>query len=127
VTRSTERQARFSLVPPYRGREAQARKGDKNPAEEDFPEAMHDETSIKVRGKWCSLYRAIDHDGNLVDSRLMRQCKSFQVESCRTGSSRFPREKIIHLRDAAPVSLAYVPAIRAHMPDVPGKEGTPLQ
>ena len=29
-----------------------------------------DETSIKVRGKWCSLYRAIDHDGNLVDSRL---------------------------------------------------------
>jgi transposase-like protein len=29
-----------------------------------------DETYIKVRGKWCSLYRAIDHDGNLVDSRL---------------------------------------------------------
>lgn len=29
-----------------------------------------DETSIKVRGKWCYLYRAIDHDGNLVDSRM---------------------------------------------------------
>ena len=29
-----------------------------------------DETSIKVRGKWCYLYRAIDRDGNLVDSRL---------------------------------------------------------
>jgi putative transposase len=29
-----------------------------------------DETSIKVQGKWCSLYRAIDADGNLVDSRL---------------------------------------------------------
>jgi transposase-like protein len=29
-----------------------------------------DETSIKVQGKWCYLYRAIDHDGNLVDSRL---------------------------------------------------------
>lgn len=29
-----------------------------------------DETYIKVRGKWCYLYRAIDHDGNLVDSRL---------------------------------------------------------
>src|SRR5215831_1023672 len=29
-----------------------------------------DETSVKVCGKWCSLYRAIDHDGNLVDSRL---------------------------------------------------------
>jgi putative transposase len=29
-----------------------------------------DETYIKVHGKWCYLYRAIDHDGNLVDSRL---------------------------------------------------------
>jgi hypothetical protein len=27
-------------------------------------------TSIKVHGKWCYLDRAIDHDGNLVDSRL---------------------------------------------------------
>ena len=29
-----------------------------------------DETYIKVRGKWCYLYRAIDANGNLVDSRL---------------------------------------------------------
>lgn len=29
-----------------------------------------DETYLKVQGKWCYLYRAIDHDGNLVDSRL---------------------------------------------------------
>jgi transposase-like protein len=29
-----------------------------------------DETYIKVCGKWCYLYRAIDADGNLVDSRL---------------------------------------------------------
>lgn len=29
-----------------------------------------DETYIKVGGKWCYLYRAIDSDGNLVDSRL---------------------------------------------------------
>jgi transposase-like protein len=29
-----------------------------------------DETYIKVRGKWCYLYRAIDTEGNLVDSRL---------------------------------------------------------
>jgi hypothetical protein len=28
-----------------------------------------DETSIKVNGKWCYLYRAIDQNGNLVDSR----------------------------------------------------------
>jgi putative transposase len=29
-----------------------------------------DETSISVKGNWCYLYRAIDRDGNLVDSML---------------------------------------------------------
>ena len=29
-----------------------------------------DETYVKVSGKWCYLYRAIDQDGNLVDSML---------------------------------------------------------
>jgi putative transposase len=29
-----------------------------------------DETYMKVRGRWCYLYRAIDASGNLVDSRL---------------------------------------------------------
>ena len=29
-----------------------------------------DETSVKVHGRWCYLYRAIDRDGNLVDSML---------------------------------------------------------
>jgi transposase-like protein len=29
-----------------------------------------DETYIKVRGRWAYLYRAIDHDGNLVDTML---------------------------------------------------------
>ena len=29
-----------------------------------------DETYIKVHGTWCYLYRAIDVDGNLVDSML---------------------------------------------------------
>jgi putative transposase len=29
-----------------------------------------DETDVKVHGNWCYLYRAIDRDGNLVDSRL---------------------------------------------------------
>jgi putative transposase len=29
-----------------------------------------DETSVKVQGTWCYLYRAIDRDGNLVDSML---------------------------------------------------------
>ena len=29
-----------------------------------------DETYLKVKGKWCYLYRAIDRDGNLVESML---------------------------------------------------------
>src|SRR5512135_1151996 len=29
-----------------------------------------DETYVTVKGKWCYLYRAIDRDGNLVDSLL---------------------------------------------------------
>jgi putative transposase len=29
-----------------------------------------DETYVRVKGKWCYLYRAMDADGNLVDSRL---------------------------------------------------------
>jgi putative transposase len=32
-----------------------------------------DETYVKVQGKWCYLYRAIDRDGNLVDSRLSQK------------------------------------------------------
>ena len=31
-----------------------------------------DETYIKVKGKWVYLYRAIDRDGNLVDSMLSK-------------------------------------------------------
>jgi transposase-like protein len=29
-----------------------------------------DETYLKVRGRWCYLYRAIDRDGRLVDTML---------------------------------------------------------
>ena len=32
-----------------------------------------DETSIKVHGKWCYLYRAVDRDGSLFDSMLSRK------------------------------------------------------
>ena len=32
-----------------------------------------DETYVKVHGKWCYLYRAIDQDGNLVDSMLSQK------------------------------------------------------
>ena len=29
-----------------------------------------DETYLQIKGMWCYLYRAIDQNGNLVDSRL---------------------------------------------------------
>ncbi len=32
-----------------------------------------DETYLKGRGCWCYLYRAIDSDGNLVDSMLSQK------------------------------------------------------
>ena len=31
---------------------------------------MWTRTYVRVHGKWCSLYRAIDRDGTLVDSML---------------------------------------------------------
>jgi putative transposase len=34
-----------------------------------------DETSLKVHGKWCYVYRAIDHDGNVVESMLSEKRK----------------------------------------------------
>ena len=33
-----------------------------------------DETLIKVGGKWVYLYRALDHEGNLLDVRLSEIC-----------------------------------------------------
>ncbi len=45
-----------------------------------------DETYIRVKGKWCYLYRAIDEDGNLVDVRLsekrdMEAAKAFFAQA----------------------------------------------
>jgi len=62
-----------------------------------------DETYIKVKGKWCYLYRAIDRDGNLVDSmlsanrdmnaaqRFFRSAQSMTKHSAETGHHRRPR------------------------------------
>src|SRR5262245_43505871 len=33
-----------------------------------------DETLIKVNGTWVYLYRALDHEGNLLDARLSETC-----------------------------------------------------
>ncbi|MEO8288766.1 MAG: DDE-type integrase/transposase/recombinase, partial [Chloroflexota bacterium] len=80
-----------------------------------------DETYLKVGGKWCYLYRAIDRDGNLVDSMLsekrdMDAAKRFfkgakdvvghkPVRVTTDGYDSYPRairrilgRKVVHLR-----------------------------
>lgn len=42
-----------------------------------------DETYIKVGGKWCYLYRAIDRDGNLVDSMLSELSEHRDMEAAK--------------------------------------------
>src|SRR5258708_722907 len=47
-----------------------------------------DETSIKVKGKWAYLYRAIDQEGNLVDSLRERKAKHGGCEAFFSASRR---------------------------------------
>ena len=51
-----------------------------------------DETYIKVKGRWCYLYRAIDRDGRLIDVRLsetrdMAAAKAFFASALSTVGS----------------------------------------
>ena len=46
-----------------------------------------DETYIKVHGRWCYLYRAIDRDGNLVDS-LLSETRDRNAAQCFFRGSR---------------------------------------
>lgn len=41
-----------------------------------------DETYLKVHGKWCYLYRAIDHDGNLVASMVSEKRNMEAAQRC---------------------------------------------
>ena len=47
-----------------------------------------DETDVKVAGRWCSLYRAIDREGALIDSMLSAH-RDKRAASCG-ASSRSP-------------------------------------
>jgi transposase-like protein len=44
-----------------------------------------DETYVKVDGRWCYLYRAIDADGNLVDSML---CETRDMDAAKRFFTR---------------------------------------
>ena len=51
-----------------------------------------DETYIKVSGRWCYLYRAIDRDGNLLDSMLSEHRDRAAV-GFSTAYPRFRRDR----------------------------------
>jgi len=68
-----------------------------------------DETSIKVGGRWCYLYRAIDADGNLVDSMLsetrdMDATKRF-FQRARTVVGQAPEKVTTDGHDAYPRAI----------------------
>ncbi len=64
VTHETIRRWEFRFAPPLA---AQLRARRRGRAGESW---YVDETYVKVAGRWCSLYRAIDRDGQLIDSML---------------------------------------------------------
>jgi putative transposase len=52
-----------------------------------------DETYLKVRGRWCHLYRAIDHNGDLVDTMLSEHRDM-------AAAKAFPLRQVGHQHDA---------------------------
>jgi len=68
-----------------------------------------DETYIKVNGTWCSLYRAIDRDGNLVDvllseTRDMDAAQRFFAQALDTAG-RAPAQVTTDGHDAYPRAI----------------------
>jgi putative transposase len=58
-------EARFAPLPTARLRARRRGQGG--------PKWPADETNVRMNGAWCSLYRAIDRAGNLVDALLSEQ------------------------------------------------------
>jgi putative transposase len=50
-----------------------------------------DETYVKVAGRWCYLYRAIDRDGSLIDSMLSEHRDSMRPGGSSGGWSMSPK------------------------------------
>ena len=50
-----------------------------------------DETYLKVRGRWCFLYRAIDRDGDLVDTMLSERRDMAAAQAFFRSAERFCR------------------------------------
>jgi putative transposase len=57
-----------------------------------------DETYLRIKGRWCYLYRAIDEDGNLVDSLLrehrdLESAKAFFAQALDLAET--PPERVV--------------------------------
>jgi transposase-like protein len=50
-----------------------------------------DETLIKVNGKWAYLYRALDHEGNLLDVRLSETCDLAAAQAFFRSARMIPK------------------------------------
>jgi putative transposase len=71
-----------------------------------------DETYIKVGGRWCYLYRAIDHEGQLVDSMLsakrdMAAAQRF-FQSAKAVAGESPEQVTTDGHDSYPRAIAEV-------------------
>ena len=83
VSHETIRNWEFRFAPMVSERLRAKRRGNAGPS------WYLDETYVKVSGRWCYLYRAIDRDGNLLDSMLSEH-RDRQVAR-RTSTSSFCR------------------------------------
>jgi putative transposase len=76
-----------------------------------------DETLTKVNGKWVYLYRALDHEGNLLDVRLSETCGLLAVRpffrSARMTAKRSPPRLISDRHGSYPgaIRLEFGPAV----------------
>jgi len=100
-TRPSAREARFAPLLTARLRAKRRGKAGKK---------WHaDETYVKVDGRWCYLYRAIDADGNLVDSMLsatrdMEAAKRFFTQA-RAVAGDAPEKVTTDGHDAYPRAI----------------------
>ena len=71
-----------------------------------------DETYIKVSGKWCYLYRAIDKQGQLIDSMLSQKRDMAAAQrffrSAQTVAGRRPEQVTTDGHDSYPRAIAEV-------------------
>ena len=71
-----------------------------------------DETYLKVKGKWCYLYRAIDREGNLVDSMLSATRDMAAAQRFFRGTlsvaARMPRQVTSDGHDSYPRAIGEV-------------------